>query len=103
VKFNNDLAPIPDFQIEALKRSVMSGIKLHPRDYFKTGEMVKVSGGPLKGIFGKIQRIENENRFIISLDAIKASYEVQIDPALLTPVAESDSRKTRISLPLGMQ
>ncbi len=102
VKFNQELAPIPDFQIEALKRTVTSGMEMQPREYLKTGEMVEVSNGPLKGIIGKIQRIENENHFIISLDAIQASYEVQVDPSLLVPVKKDDSKKTRITLPLGM-
>jgi len=63
IKFKNELAPIPDFQIEALSRVIASGVSFRPREYLKTGQMVQVSDGPLKGIKGKIQRIENETRF----------------------------------------
>jgi len=101
VTFQKELAMIPDFQIEALKRTVDEGFILKSENYMRTGQLVEVCEGPLKGIKGKVQRIENENRFIISLDVIQASYQVQIDPAMLKPVPEE--KKTRhISLPLGM-
>lgn len=102
IKFKNELAPIPDFQIEALSRVIASGVSFRPREYLKTGQMVQVSDGPLKGIKGKIQRIENETRFIISLDAPQASYEVQVDPALLMPCSEEHKKQSHVSIPLGM-
>jgi transcription antitermination factor NusG len=101
VTFQKELAMIPDFQIEALKRTVDEGFMLKPENYMRTGQLVEVCDGPLKGIKGRIQRIENENRFIISLDVIQASYQVRIDPAILKPVLE-DKRTRHISLPLGM-
>lgn len=101
VTFQKNLAMIPDFQIEALKRTVDEGFMLKPENYMRTGQLVEVCDGPLKGIKGRIQRIENENRFIISLDVIQASYQVRIDPAILKPVSE-DKKTRHISLPLGM-
>jgi len=102
IKFNNEMAPIPDFQIEALARVLASGASLQKREYLKTGQKVQVKNGPLKGIKGKIQRIENENRFIISLDIPQASYEVQVDPDLLVPYNEESEQKSHVSIPLGM-
>lgn len=102
VKFQNEVAPIPDFQIEALKRVIESGVDFRARKYLKTGQMVEVEDGPLKGIIGKIQRIENESRFVITLDAPQAAYEVQVDPKYLKPYDKKDSRIVRVSLPLGM-
>lgn len=101
VKFQNEVAPIPDFQIEALKRVIESGVDFRARKYLKTGQMVKVEDGPLKGIIGKIQRIENENRFVITLDAPQAAYEVQVDPKYLRPYKVKDKHIVKVSLPLG--
>lgn len=101
VMFQRELAAIPDFQIDALKSTVDGGLKLEPQEYLKTGQTVEVTDGPFKGIIGKIQRVENDDRFVISLDAIQTSYVVRVDPALLKPVSD-DKKKARISLPLGM-
>ncbi len=100
VTFHKELAAIPDFQIEALKRTIESGMKLQSQTYLKTGQMVEVIDGPLQGIIGHIQRIENESKFVISLDAVQVAYEIQIDPQHLKPITE-DKKKVHISLPLG--
>ncbi len=102
IKFKNEMAPIPDFQIEALAQVLAVGASLKKREYLKAGHVVQVTGGPFKGIKGKIQRIENENRFIISLDFPQASYEVTIDSQLLIPYVEECEKKPLISMPLGM-
>ena len=102
IKFKNEMAPIPDFQIEALARVIDGGARLCEREYLQTGHLVEVDDGPFKGIKGKIQRIQNENRFIVSLDFPQASYEVQIDPALLIPYVEVPEKKPLVALPLGI-
>jgi len=102
IKFKNEMAPIPDFQIEALKRVIESGAKLRPREYLEAGQPVQVTDGDLKGIKGKILRIENQNRFYISLDIPESSFEVQINPEYLKPYVEECEKKTLVSIPLGM-
>ncbi|MBU0711218.1 UpxY family transcription antiterminator [bacterium] len=102
IKFKNEMAPIPDFQIEALTQVLASGASLQKREYLKTGRNVQVKSGPFKGVKGKIQRIENENRFIISLNFPQASFEVLVDPALLEPFDDECEKKSYVSIPLGM-
>jgi len=101
VMFNRELASIPDFQIEALKRSLKGGFTLSPTNYIQVGQLVEVTDGPLKGIFGKIQRIDNEDKFVLALDAVQAAYTIQIDPRYLTPF--TPDRKNKIfTPPLGL-
>lgn len=101
VTFNRVYASIPDFQIEALKRILKKGYTLQSKTYLDVGTMVEVSEGPLRGVVGKIQRIENEEKFIISLDTVQASFAVRIDPACLKPISDMKKKKL-FTLPLGM-
>lgn len=99
VMFNKKYASIPDFQIEALQRTLSSGYSLEPSKYLKVGQLVEVIDGPLKGVIGEIQRIQSQNRFVISLDAVQMSFSIQINPSLLQPVTKGK----KISLPLGFE
>jgi len=101
VMFNKELAAIPDFQINALKRSLDGGFALSPTNYIQVGQLVEVTDGPLKGIFGKIQRIDNEDKFVLALDAVQAAYTVQIESRFLSPILPEKRRK--ITLPLGFE
>ena len=99
VMFNKKYASIPDFQIEALQRTLSSGYSLEPSEYLKIGQLVEIIDGPLKGVIGEIQQIQSQNRFVISLDAVQMSFSVQINPSLLRPVTKGK----KISLPLGFE
>ncbi|MFA4838374.1 MAG: UpxY family transcription antiterminator [Candidatus Neomarinimicrobiota bacterium] len=101
VMFKRLYATIPDFQIDALKRVLACGVELSAKDYLQVGKMVEVIAGPLKGVVGKIQRIENEEKFIIALDAVQTAFEVKININMLKPVTEK-KRKKLFTLPLGL-
>lgn len=101
VTFNREYARIPDFQIDALKRALACGVELAPINYIPVGQMVQVIDGPLQGTIGRVQRIQNEDKFVISLDAIQASYTIQINPAYLRPISKK-KRPAIFTLPLGM-
>jgi len=101
VTFNRQYAPIPDFQIEAIRRTLDLGYNLMPTEYLGVGQLVEVVEGPLQGTIGRIQSIRNEHKFVISLDAIKASYMIQIDPENLRPLS-AEKHQAIITLPLGI-
>lgn len=101
VTFKQKYAPIPDFQIEALQRTLETGYQLTPTEYLAVGQLVEVIEGPLQGTIGRIQCIQNEKRFVISLDAIQTSYMVQINPDHLRPLS-AEKRQAIFTLPLGM-
>lgn len=100
VTFKKQFATIPDFQIDALKRVLACGVELSAKDYLQIGKMVEITAGPMKGVIGKIQRIENEEKFIIALDAVQAAFEVQVNADLLKPVS-AQKKKKLFTLPLG--
>ena len=103
VKFKNELAPIPDFQIQALMLATSSGVKLKKIAYLEAGQDVEVCDGPMKGSKGKLLRIENESRFVITLDFPPSAYEIRVKPEQLKPYRKEDEqKKIRVEIPLGM-
>ena len=80
VKFNKNIAPIPDYQIAALKKALESDYKLKPAAYYNEGQLVEVTAGALKGHIGRIREIKNETNFTLNLDAICASFQVTVKP-----------------------
>jgi len=94
VGFGGKPSIIPDDQIEALKRFLKEGTILEPCDYLVAGDWVEVTHGPFQGIKGRLLEKRSLRRFVISIDAIRQSLAVEIDPALLhkiePPAAEED-------------
>jgi len=100
VMFSKELAVVPDFQIEALKRFLAGGFTLLPINYMQVGQFVEVIEGPLKGVIGKIQNINNQDKFVLTLDAVQAAYTIQVDPRILAPLPPQKKKKI-FTLPLG--
>ncbi len=86
VSFGGKLSIIPDDQIDTIKRFLKEGYKFEPQDYLVKGDRVKVTHGPLMGVQGKLVEIRNARRFVITIDAIRQSIAVEIDPGLLRKI-----------------
>jgi transcriptional antiterminator RfaH len=76
-------SPIPDNQIEWLRRIIGEPAKIKRENYFDVGERVRVTSGPLLGVEGIITRHQTETRVVISLSAIAQSVSVQVPSDLL--------------------
>jgi transcription antitermination factor NusG len=86
VEFNGIPAALPDAEIELLQRALAQGIYAEPRSYLTVGREVRVVRGPLEGMKGILLRKKNSARVVISIDLIRRSISVEIDPAMLEPV-----------------
>jgi transcription antitermination factor NusG len=76
--------PLPDFEIEALRRGMQTR-KVEPHPYLKVGERVRVKAGMMAGVEGILVRKKNEFRVVLSLDAIMQSVAVEVDAVDLEP------------------
>jgi transcription antitermination factor NusG len=93
VGFGRNLAPLPDFEIEAL-RSALGQRKIEPHAYLVIGERVRIKAGPMTGMEGVLLRKKNNFRVVLALDAIMRCVAVEVDTDDLEPVAISWSRNT---------
>jgi len=81
VSFNGEPAPVPDHEIENIRTLVASTLPYDPCPTIKTGTLVEVSHGPLKGVIGRLTRKGSQSRLILSVDLIGQAVSVQVDAA----------------------
>src|SRR5882762_2383788 len=81
VSFDGDIAPIPEQEIESIRRLVESDLQFDPCPLIREGSMVEVTHGPLKGVVGRLIRKGAHARLILSVDLIGQAVSVEVDAA----------------------
>jgi transcription antitermination factor NusG len=79
VSFDGDIAPIPEQEIDSIRRLVESDLQFDPCPLIREGMMVEVTHGPLKGVFGRLIRKGTHARLILSVDLIGQAVSVEVD------------------------
>jgi transcription antitermination factor NusG len=77
--------PIPDQEIEQIRRIVESGRHSEPWRFMQTGQHVVVTRGSLRGIEGLVVASRKNAKLIVSLPILRRSVRVEIDGADLVP------------------
>lgn len=72
--------PIPEAQIDAVKRAIESRQAVERCPYV-TGSTVTVKSGPLAGVSGVVERVSGETRITINCELLRRAVRVQIDAA----------------------
>ena len=85
VSFNGEIASIPEFEIEGIRRVVESDLQFDPCPLIREGMMVEVVHGPLKGVSGRLIRKGTNARLILSVDLIGQAVSVEVDAADVRP------------------
>lgn len=88
VGFGRTLAPLPDFEIEALRTGLRLR-KIAPHPYLVIGDRVRIKAGPMTGMEGVLVRKKNNLRVVLALDVIMQSMAVEVDADDLEPAAKS--------------
>ena len=85
VSFNGLLAPIPDIEIDSVRRLVESDLQYDPCPLIREGMMVEVVHGPLKGVIGRLVRKGAHARLVLSVDLIGQAVSAEVDAADVRP------------------
>ena len=83
IKFGEKIGTVQNEIINSIRLMIEGGYKPEPLDYFIKGDPVIVKEGPLKGLIGEVVRIDNNERLIVRIDAIKHSISIQIERGFL--------------------
>jgi len=77
--------PIPDLEIESLRKVLNNGTryKLHP--YIKEGCLVEVTEGPMQGVKGIFMRQARPYRLVVSINLIQRAVAVEVDASSVVP------------------
>lgn len=85
VGVNGRPIPLDVYEFENLRNGVNNGIKAQPHPFLVMGRRVRIMGGPLRGCKGIMIRKRNNIAVVISVDLIRRSIQVEIDPACIEP------------------
>ena len=79
--------PVPDAEIEAVRRLVESTLPYDPHPYLTEGMQVEVIRGPLAGLRGLLLRKGARARLVISVTLIHQSASVELEALDVAPVS----------------
>jgi transcription antitermination factor NusG len=85
VAFDGEIVPIPDYEIEGIRRLVQSNLQFDPCPLIREGMKVEVVHGPLKGVVGKLLRKGAHARLVLAVDLIGQAVSVEVDAADVKP------------------
>ncbi|MGE5815613.1 MAG: UpxY family transcription antiterminator [Acidobacteriota bacterium] len=81
VSFDGEPAPVPDHEIDGIRRLVTSELQYDPCPLVREGMLVEVTHGPLKGVIGRLVRKGAHARLVLSVDLIGQAVSVEVDAA----------------------
>jgi transcription antitermination factor NusG len=80
------LAPVPDSEVDAIRRVVDANLPVLPHAHLQSGERVTVVEGPLAGIEGLyVHDRPQKGRLVLSIDLLGRSVAVDIDGTAVVP------------------
>jgi transcription antitermination factor NusG len=82
--------PIPNFEMEAVKRVIASSWAAAPHPFLHTGDRVRVTHGPLEGIEGILLRKKNTFRLVLSVEMLRKAVAVEVDTSMVEPITSHD-------------
>ena len=86
VMFAGRPAPIPDLEIDAIRKAVASSLRVEPHPFLRCGDWVRIKSGPLEGIEGILVRKKGSYRLVLSLQQLGKSMAVEVDAFSVEPL-----------------
>ncbi|HEV2495931.1 MAG TPA: UpxY family transcription antiterminator [Terriglobia bacterium] len=94
VSFGQRPAPIPQSEIDAVRRMVAGNAHCEPHPFLKCGDWIRVKSGPLVGLEGILVRKKNLFRLVLSVELLQQSVAVEVDAHLVERVARPPVLRT---------
>ncbi len=85
VSFDGKPAPVPDAEVEAVRRLVTSDLQYDPCPLIREGSRVEVIYGPLKGVTGLLVKKDKHARLVLSVELIGRAVATTVDAADVRP------------------
>lgn len=92
VGFGKTPAPIPEDEIERVRRMVESGVPVTPFPFVQVGQTVLIERGPLAGLEGILAEVKGKCRLVVSINLLKRSVSAEVDRSAVRP-----TRATRLA------
>jgi transcription antitermination factor NusG len=71
--------PIPDEQIESLRKAISEKLRCLPHPFISVGKRVRICGGSLNGVEGILMRQGADQSLIISVELLQRSVSIRVE------------------------
>ena len=85
-------SPIPDQEIENIRKMVQSGLLVTPWPFLEVGQRVLIERGPLAGVEGILQNVKGRFRLVVSISLLHRSISAEIDRSSVRPIKPPPSK-----------
>ena len=85
--------PIPDEEINALKRLISNPCNYMCHPYLREGMLVEVINGPMQGVKGRLIRGTRNSRLVLSISLIQRSVSIEINADDVTVLSDNQNSK----------
>jgi len=89
VGFGRIPTPIPEDEIERVRKMVESGLLVSPFPFVKVGETILIERGPLAGVEGILVEEKGRYRLVVSINLLQRSVSAEVDRQSVRPVRVS--------------
>jgi transcription antitermination factor NusG len=87
-------APIPEVEIEGVRRVLDTRLPFEPHPFLKCGDWVRIKSGALEGLEGILVRKKNLFRLVLSVELLEKSVAVEVEASLVERVRKRNAGKT---------
>lgn len=90
IKFGNDVAIIPEYQIQMMKDFLAAEVAVQVRnaEQLKRGRWVRINSGSLTGRVGMLVSDCEEGNFAVEITGISMAMVIHVDQEMLEPAAD---------------
>lgn len=78
--------PIPDSQIEDIRKLLTNKVPLRKHGFLRIGQRVRIRGGALDGVEGILVSEDGDRSLVISVDPIQRSLSIRVEGYEVEPV-----------------
>jgi transcription antitermination factor NusG len=94
VGFGKIPAPVPDHEIENVRRMVQSGLFVMPWPFLELGHRVLIERGPLAGMEGILDEVKGKCRLVVSVQLLQRSVSAEINRDWIRPLPTTPSARS---------
>jgi transcription antitermination factor NusG len=85
-------SPIPDQEIETIRRMVQSGLLVRPWPFLEVGQRVLIERGPLAGVEGILQHVKGRFRLVVAISLLHRAVSAEVDRTWVRPIKPSATK-----------
>jgi len=98
VSFGKIPAPVPELEIENVRRMVQSGLFVMPWPFLELGHRVLIERGPLAGVEGILDEVKGKCRLVVSVQLLQRSVSAEVDRDWIRPLPVGRSDKNAATI-----